>query len=30
MSPTEKPVEEFPLKEPWPFDAPWDDEGASA
>jgi hypothetical protein len=29
MSPTEKPVEEFPLKEPWPFDAPWeDDDGA--
>lgn len=26
MSPKDKPVEEFPLKEPWPFDAPWEDD----
>lgn len=26
MSPDPKPFEEFPLKEPWPFDAPWEDD----
>ena len=26
----DKPLEEFPLKEPWPFDLPWEEDNDAA